>query len=113
MYKEQLYDRQIYKYPPYFRIIKLTIKHKDFDKLKEGSMWLYQVLSQNLSMPVLGPEEPAISRIRNEYIRTILIKIPQELHLGNTKKTIQKMLNSFEAVAQYRAIKVVVNVDFY
>ncbi|UPZ14042.1 replication restart helicase PriA [Flavobacterium humidisoli] len=113
MYKEQLYDRQIYRYPPYFRIIKLTLKHKDFDKLKEGAIWLYQVLSQNLGMPVLGPEEPAISRIRNEYIRTILIKIPHNLHLGNTKKTIQKMLNSFEAVAQYRAIKVVVNVDFY
>ncbi|MEO6174879.1 MAG: primosomal protein N' [Flavobacterium circumlabens] len=113
MYKEQLYDRQIYKYPPYFRIIKLTLKHRDFDKLKEGSMWLYQVLSQNLAMPVLGPEEPAISRIRNEYIRTILIKIPQNLPLGGTKKTIQKMLNSFEAVAQYRAIKVVINVDFY
>ncbi|PBJ07388.1 primosomal protein N' [Flavobacterium sp. ACN6] len=113
MYKEQLYDRQIYKYPPYFRIIKLTLKHKEFEKLKEGSMWLYQVLSQNLGMPVLGPEEPAISRIRNEYIRTILVKIPNNLHLGNTKKTIQKMLNSFEAVAQYRAIKVVINVDFY
>lgn len=112
MYKEQLYDRQIYRYPPYFRIIKLTLKHRDYEKLKEGSMWLYQVLSQNLGMPVLGPEEPAISRIRNEYIRTILIKIPQNLHLGNTKKTIQKMLNSFEAVAQYRAVKVVVNVDF-
>ncbi|WP_289658427.1 replication restart helicase PriA [Flavobacterium panacagri] len=113
MYKEQLYDRQIYKYPPYFRIIKLTLKHRDYDKLKEGAMWLYQVLSQNLGVPVLGPEEPAISRIRNEYIRTILIKIPHNQHLGNTKKTIQKMLNSFEAVAQYRAIKVVVNVDFY
>jgi primosomal protein N' (replication factor Y) len=76
-------------------------------------MWLYQVLSQNLNMPVLGPEEPAINRIRNEYIRTILIKIPQNLPLGGTKKTIQKMLNSFEAVAQYRAIKVTINVDFY
>ncbi|MBF7093245.1 primosomal protein N' [Flavobacterium sp. ALJ2] len=113
MYREQLYDRKIYKYPPYFRIIKLTLKHRDFDKLKEGSMWLYEVLSQNLNMPVLGPEEPAISRIRNEYIRTILIKIPHEIPLGSTKKTIQKILNSFEAVAQYRAIKVVINVDFY
>ncbi|MFV8443170.1 replication restart helicase PriA [Flavobacterium sp. LB2P44] len=113
MYKEQLYDRQIYKYPPYFRIIKLTLKQRDFDKLKEGSMWLYQVMSQNLSMPVLGPEEPAISRIRNEYIRTIIIKIPQNVSIGNTKKTIQKILNSFEAVAQYRAIKVTINVDFY
>lgn len=113
MYNEQLYDRQIYKYPPYFRIIKLTLKQRDFDKLKEGAMWLYQVLSQNLAMPVLGPEEPAISRIRNEYIRTIIIKIPQNTSIIGTKKTIQKILNSFEAVSQYRAIKVAVNVDFY
>ncbi|RTY66684.1 primosomal protein N' [Flavobacterium sp. LS1P28] len=113
MYNEQLYDRQIYKYPPYFRLIKLTLKQRDFDKLKEGAMWLYQVISQNLNMPVLGPEEPAISRIRNEYIRMIIIKIPQNVSIGNTKKTIQKMLNSFEAVAQFRAIKVTSNVDFY
>ena len=112
MYQEQLYDRNIYKYSPYFRMIKLTLKHRDYDKLKEGSMWLYQVLQQNLGVPVLGPEEPPISRIRNEYIRTILIKIPQNTTLVTTKKTIQKILNSFEAVAQYRAIKVAINVDF-
>ena len=105
MYKEQLYERSIYKYPPYFRMIKFTLKHRDFDKLKEGSMWLYQVMQQNLSIPVLGPEEPPISRIRNEYIRTIMIKIPQNVSLTPTKKTIQKILNSFESVAQYRAIK--------
>lgn len=113
MYKEQLYEREIYKYPPYFRIIKITIKHKDYEKLKEGAMWLYQVFAQNLQIPVLGPEEPAISRIRNEYIRTILIKIPQNQSLIGTKKTIQKILNSFDSVSQYKTIKVVVNVDFY
>jgi primosomal protein N' (replication factor Y) len=113
MYKEQLYERKIYYYPPFYRLIKLTLKHRDFDKLKEGSMWLYQVLQQNLSIPVLGPEEPAISRIRNEYIRTIMIKIPSETPLQGTKKTIQKVLNSFDVVSQYRAIKVTVNVDFY
>ncbi|AOW10701.1 replication restart helicase PriA [Flavobacterium gilvum] len=113
MYKEQLYDRKIYYYPPYYRLIKLTLKHRDFEKLKEGSMWLYQVMKQNLAMPVLGPEEPAISRIRNEYIRTIMIKIPQNTSIGGTKKTIQKILNSFESVSQYRAIRVTVNVDFY
>jgi primosomal protein N' (replication factor Y) len=113
MYKEQLYERQIYKYPPFFRLVKLTLKHRDFDKLKEGSMWLYQVFQQNLNLPVLGPEEPPISRIRNEYIRTILVKIPQNQPLQPTKKTIQKILDSFESVSQYRAIKVAVNVDFY
>ncbi|WP_016989429.1 primosomal protein N' [Flavobacterium sp. ACAM 123] len=112
MYQEQLYDRQIYKYPPYFKIIKITLKHRDFDKLKEGSIWLYQVMSQNLNIPVLGPEEPAINRIRNEYIRTIIIKIPTNISIVSTKNVIQKMLNSFDSVAQYRAIKVAINVDF-
>ncbi len=113
MFNEQLYERKIYKYPPYYRLIKLTLKHKDFDKLKEGSVWLYQVIQQNLKIPVLGPEEPGINRIRNEYIRTIMIKIPQDYSILNTKKTIQKILNSFEVIPQYRAIKVTVNVDFY
>ena len=113
MYKEQLYERKIYYYPPFYRLIKLTLKHRDFEKLKEGSMWLYQVLNQNLSIPVLGPEEPAIGRIRNEYIRTIMIKIPGDTSIQGTKKTIQKILNSFDLVSQYRTIKVTVNVDFY
>jgi primosomal protein N' (replication factor Y) len=69
-------------------------------------------MQKNLNIPVLGPEEPAISRIRNEYLRTIIIKIPVNISVI-TQKTIQKILNSFDAVAQYRAIKVIVNVDFY
>jgi primosomal protein N' (replication factor Y) len=113
MFKEQLYDRQIYKYPPFFRLIRLTLKHRDFDKLKEGSLWLYQVLKQQIASPVLGPEEPAINKIRNEYIRTILIKIPAQQSVLSTKKTIQKVLDSFDSVAQYRPVKVTVNVDFY
>jgi primosomal protein N' (replication factor Y) len=64
-------------------------------------------------MPVLGPEEPAISRIRNEYIRTIMVKIPSAISILTTKNTLQKILNSFEAVAAYRSIRVTVNVDFY
>lgn len=113
MFKEQLLEREIYKYPPYFKLIKLTLKHRDYEKLKEGSMWLYQVMQQSLPMPVLGPEEPAISRIRNEYIRTIMIKIPAATSIVTTKSTLQKILNSFEAVAAYRSIRVIVNVDFY
>jgi primosomal protein N' (replication factor Y) len=113
MYKEQLYERKIYFYPPFYRLIRITLKHRDFEKLKEGSMWLYQVLQQNLTIPVLGPEEPAIGRIRNEYIRTIMIKMPGDASIQGTKKTIQKILNSFDLVSQYRAIKVTVNVDFY
>jgi primosomal protein N' (replication factor Y) (superfamily II helicase) len=113
MYREQLYERHNFKYPPYYRIVRIILKHKDYEKLKDASAWLYNVLSQNLNVPVLGPEEPAISRIRNEYIRAIMIKIPLGQALGKTKQSIQKMLDSLDAIPQYRAVKITVNVDPY
>jgi primosomal protein N' (replication factor Y) (superfamily II helicase) len=113
MYKEQLYERQNFKYPPFYRLIKLTLKHRDFEKLKEGSLWLYNVLVKSLPFPVLGPEEPAINRIRNEYIRTIMVKIPAQSNLNQAKIVIGKTRNSFEAIPQYRAIKIIINVDVY
>ena len=113
MYTEQIKEREVFQYPPFFKLIKITLKHRDYDKLKQGSMWLYQLAKQHLALPVLGPEEPVISRIRNEYLRVILIKIPAQSSLVGTKKTVQKMLDSFERVGQFKAIKVALNVDHY
>lgn len=113
MYKEQMYERHNFKYPPFYRLVRLTLRHREFEKLKEASFWVYNMLKTHLDMPVLGPEEPAISRIRNQYIRVILIKIPQQKPLMSTKNQIQRVLKSFEAVGGYRAVKVTANVDFY
>jgi primosomal protein N' (replication factor Y) len=112
MFNEQMYERQNFNYPPFCRVIRITIKHRDFEKLKEGAMWLYNVLQQQLKIPVLGPEEPAINRIRNEYIRTILIKIPTTANLGQKKQVVAKCLSSFEAIVAYRSIRVTLNVDY-
>ncbi|HEX9980331.1 MAG TPA: primosomal protein N' [Flavobacterium sp.] len=113
MYREQLHDRDIYKYPPFYKLVKVTLKHRDFEKLRESSNWLAEVLRLNLAMPVLGPEEPPVGRIRNEYIRTVMIKIPPGTPLEGIKKTIRKILDSFESVSQFRAVKATVNVDVY
>lgn len=113
MFKEQMYERLNFKYPPFYRLIRLQLKHVDFQKVKEGSFWLYNLLKNQLEMPVLGPEEPSINRIRNQYIRIILIKIPINVPLAKTKNDIKKSMKSFEAIASYRSIKTTINVDFY
>jgi len=113
MFTEQLYERHNFKYPPYFRLVRITLKHKDYEKLKDASFWLYNVLAQKLNIPVLGPEEPGISRIRNEYIRTIMIKIPLGAALGSTKRNISRVIESLDAVPQYRSVKITVNADPY
>lgn len=113
MYKEQMYERHVFKYPPFYRLVRLNLRHREFEKLKDASFWLYNNLRDQLAVPVLGPEEPAINRIRNQYIRVILIKIPQEKPLITTKKQIQRILKSFEAIGGYRSVRVTINVDFY
>jgi len=113
MYKEQLEDRWQYHYPPYYRLVKITLKHKDYQKVDAGIIWLSKALQNVFREHVLGPSEPAVSRIRNQYIKNVMIKIPPKQSLGKTKKEIDKIKNTFQAVADFRPIRFIIDVDAY
>lgn len=111
MYKEQLEDRYQYQYPPYYRLIRLTLKCRDYSKTNEAAEWLARALENVFDRYVLGPEFPPVARIRNEYYKNILIKIPKKQSLGKTKKMVHRILGSFKAIGAFRSVRVVVNVD--
>jgi len=113
MYAEQLDDRYNYNYPPVYKLIKITLKHKDYNRVNTGAEWLAKSLRQVFTKHVLGPEFPPISRIRNQYHKNILIKIPKDQSLVKTKEAILKIKNSFSSVKDFRAIKTIINVDSY
>lgn len=111
MYNEQMDERHNYKYPPIYKLIKITLKHKDYNKVSTASSWLAKSLRQVFNDFVLGPEFPPVSRIRNQYHKNILIKIPQKQSLKKTKEAIIKINNSFFSIKEFRAVKVILNVD--
>jgi primosomal protein N' (replication factor Y) (superfamily II helicase) len=113
MFKEQLDERWQYHYPPFYRIIKITLRHKDFNRVEEGANWLGKSLTSIFKENILGPTTPAISKIRNYYIRNIIVKIPQKQHLEITKNNITRVKNSFQAIKEFRAIKLTIDVDNY
>ncbi|QOD62412.1 primosomal protein N' [Polaribacter haliotis] len=113
MYKEQLQERWQYKYPPFYRLIKITLKHKDYNKVDSGINWLFKALYNSFGEHVLGPTAPAVSRIRNQYIKNLVIKIPPKQNLTNTKAQVTKIRNTFEAVKDFRPIRFIVDVDAY
>lgn len=113
MYKEQLYERHQYKYPPLLRMVKITLKHKDYIKVNSGADWLYKSLYNTFGTNILGPTSPAISRIRNKHIKTVLIKLPQDKPLNQSKSVLQKIKNSFQSIADFRSIRFNVDVDCY
>ena len=113
MYKEQLQDRWQYKYPPYYRLIKITLTHRDYNKVDKGINWLAKAFQQSFGEYVLGPTAPAVSRIRNRYIKNLVIKVPPKQSLANTKNQITKIKNTFEAVSDFRPIRFIIDVDAY
>ncbi|WP_159288880.1 replication restart helicase PriA [Tenacibaculum maritimum] len=113
MYKEQLQERWQYHYPPYYRLIKITLKHKDYVKVDRGINWLARAFQNVFRENVLGPTAPAVSRIRNQYIKNLVIKIPPKQSLGKTKKEVQKIKNTFEAIGEFRAIRFILDIDAY
>ena len=113
MFAEQMNERYNFKYPPIYRLIKITFKHKDYDRVNLAADWYAKSLKQLFKTNVLGPEFPPVSRIRNLYHKNILIKIPEKQSLGKTKEAIRKIDNSFNAVKDFRSVRVVINVDNY
>ncbi len=113
MFAEQMNDRHSYKYPPIYRLIKITFKHKDYNRVNLAADWYAKSLQQVFKTNVLGPEFPPVSRIRNLYNKNILVKIPHNQSLAKTKEAIVKIDNSFNAVKDFRAVRVVLNVDNY
>ena len=113
MYKEQLQERYDFKYPPFFRVLKITFKHRDYDRVERASDWFAMSLRQTLKQHVLGPEFPPVSRVRNLYLKHVLVKIPQKQSLLKTKSAIRKINTSFQAIADFRSVRVIINVDNY
>jgi primosomal protein N' (replication factor Y) len=113
MYKEQLQERWQFHYPPYYRVIKITLKHKDYIRVENGVNWLAKALQNVFQENVLGPTTPAVSRVRNLYIKNLTIKIPPKQSLGKTKEQITKIRNTFEAVKDFRPIRFIIDVDAY
>jgi len=113
MYKEQLEDRYQYKYPPYYRTIKITCKDRNLQKMQKASKWFGQALENKLGEQVLGPEPPPVSRIRNFYISNILIKIPKKQSLEKTKQYINRVQQSFNSIKEFSSVRLTIDVDNY
>ncbi|MFC5045234.1 primosomal protein N' [Aquimarina hainanensis] len=113
MFKDQIEERKQYKYPPFYRLIKFTGKHKDYNRVDEAVNWLATSFRNVFKQHVLGPEFPPVSRIRNQYHKNILIKIPQGQSLDKTKEVLGKILTSFSSIKEFSGVRILINVDNY
>ena len=111
LYKQELADRKHFKYPPYFKLIKLVLMHKNSSYLIAGANDLSIVLKKRLGERVLGPEFTIIPRINNYYKQQILLKVENALSLTKVKEFVQLSINGWSSKEGSKSIKVKVDVD--
>lgn len=113
LYEQQMAERQTFMYPPYTRLIRIFIKHRDNDCLKAASQLLAHYLRKVFGARVLGPEAPLVSKVQNLFIESILLKIERERPISKAKELIERAIETLKEKDKAKGIEISVDVDPY
>lgn len=112
-YKTEINEREEFNYPPFSRIIKITVRHEDRNKGNQAATHLSMMLKTRLTETrVLGPEEPGINRVRNLFLTDILIKIERgTLPLEKVKTFIREKIEEIKTHKIHKKCLYTIDVD--
>ncbi|WP_262247070.1 replication restart helicase PriA [Parapedobacter soli] len=114
MFMAEVAERKNFGYPPFFRLFKVEVKHKEQQAAHEGALRLVALLREILGHRVFGPEVPLVGRVRNYYIFGVLLKIERAgISIVKVKEQISVALQRFETNKANRGVRVQVDVDPY
>lgn len=109
----EMMDRQRYFYPPFSRLIEITVRHADRAVCHELAGTISDRIRASINgIRLMGPSEPVIAKIRNEFLMTSLLKIPRDRgHLADIKKSLVDLANDLTQLKAYRSARIIFDVD--
>lgn len=111
LYDQQLVDRRRFKYPPFFRLVQVQLKHKDQKILNKAASALSAKLTKAFGMRVLGPEYPLVSRIMSYYIKQFMIKIERNASASEMKAKLSSVILDFQKNSDWKQVRIIIDVD--
>jgi len=109
--KGQLVERQAFRYPPYFRLIHILVRHRNRLVAEQSSLFLVKVMRTVFEQRVLGPEYPVIERLKGYYQKQILLKVERDLSYSDSKQKLIRFVNGLLSDDNFKGVKVRVDVD--
>ncbi|WP_299579590.1 primosomal protein N' [uncultured Sunxiuqinia sp.] len=111
LFNKQMLERKLFRYPPYFRLIKIVVKHKNRDRLDLGANQLASILRNQFRNQVLGPEYPVIGRIQSWYQKEIWLKLDKNKTLGQGKKFLMDSIDQVKSLPNNTGLVIYADVD--
>ena len=110
-YERDLFERQKFHYPPLSRLIEITLKHNDVNRIMEAANHFAALLRDSLGNRVFGPHQPVISKIRNQFMRNVFIRIERETSASNVKNYVHEAIGKFYLDKENQRVQLHVDVD--
>ena len=111
MFATQMRERHDFKYPPYFRLINIIIRHKDASINNHAATLIADELKKLLGTRILGPNNPPVGRIQNWYIKHILLKMEYSASPDAVKEIIRNVVTSVQSDSRFKSLQVNYDVD--
>ena len=111
MNAEQLDERGLFKYPPFYRLIYVYLKHRKEDVLEQAAYCMAEALRHGLGERVLGPDKPPVSRIQLLYIKKIVVKVEQQASMAKIREYLKQVQCYIVEDERFRSLIVYYDVD--
>ena len=112
MYRDELEKRKQFSYPPFSRIIHLIFKHKIKDVVHRAALHYADALRNRYEKYLVGPAEPVINRIRNQFLMELLLKLPRDTKLiAQCKHDLLEQMAILHNEKSFRSVTVIADVD--
>lgn len=97
-FKHEMQERKKFGYPPFSKVINIYLKNRDDNALTEVAVRYSSLLRQVFGKRVLGPEAPMVARVKNLYIRQIVLKMENEASMPKVKKILRNLYEQMVSV---------------
>lgn len=111
LYEEQIQERRVFRYPPFYRLIEITLKHRDDSVLNAAADWMAAALRGTFAGRVIGPEYPLVSRIRGLYLKTVTLRFEKNEPIADAKRVILQIGDDLTKQEGWSGVNIIYDVD--
>ena len=111
LFRTQIAERQQFLYPPYCRLVRFTLKHAKKEVLNRAVTDFDRAMRKIFGKRLLGPEIPAVDKIRNEYLCGFLLKIERGKSFAEARRLASEAIRSLLKKEGYASLTIIPDVD--
>lgn len=109
---KELQERRKFAYPPFVRLILLTFRHRQVERVDYCAAQYFNELKAFVAEThLLGPEYPAVARVKNQFNKNIILKVDRETNVSEVKRKLNSLNNRFFSQKEFSSVRLIINVD--